>query len=113
MNNLVLGIVYGMAAQLLTFVQLQGNIKYNWYQRYTIPMLLVSIPISWLFIKSVDHIVKAYDGEIYPSRLIGFGIGIIVFGFMSWLMFKEPITTKTIVCLTLSVAILSIQIWWK
>jgi multidrug transporter EmrE-like cation transporter len=113
MNNLVLGVVYAMAAQLLTFLQLQGNIKYNWYQRYTIPMLLLSIPISWLFIKSVDHIVKAYDGEIYPSRLIGFGIGIIVFGFMSWLMFKEPITTKTIVCLILSVAILSIQVWWK
>jgi len=112
-NNLALGMLYGLAAQVITYLQLQGNIKYGWYEKYPIPMLLASIPISHFFIKSVDHIVKAYDGEIWPSRLIGFGIGIIVFGFMSWLMFKEPITTKTIVCLTLSVAILAIQVWWK
>lgn len=112
-TNLSLGMLYGLAAQIITYLQLQGNIKYNWYQRYPIPMLLVSIPISWLFIRSVDHIVKAFNGSVYESRLIGFGIGIIVFMIMSWIMFREPITVKTFVCLLLSVAILIIQIWWK
>ncbi len=76
-------------------------------------MLGMAVPISWLFIKSVENFVEYFGGEIWPSRLIGFGIGIIVFGFMSYILFKEPITTKTLICLLLAVGILSIQILWK
>ena len=42
---------------------------------------------------SVKYLVTAYDGQIWPSRLIGFGIGVIVFGLMSHWLFKEPFTT--------------------
>ena len=112
-SNLGLGMLYGLAAQVITYLQLQGNVKYGWYKKYPIPLLLLSIPIAYLFIKSVEYLVKAYDGEVTPSRLIGFGIGIVVFMIMSWIMFKEPITVKTFVCLLLSIAILVIQIWWK
>ena len=112
-NNLILGSLYGVAAQIITYLQLQGNVKYGWYKKYPIPLLLLSIPIAYLFIKSVEHFVKAYNGEVTPSRLIGFSIGMVVFMIMSWIMFKEPITVKTFVCLLLSVAILVIQICWK
>lgn len=112
-NHLVLGSLYGVAAQIITYLQLQGNVKYGWYKKYPIPLLLLSIPIAYLFIKSVDHFVKAYNGDVYPSRILGYGLGIIVFMIMSWIMFKEPITAKTAVCLLLSVAIIGIQIWWK
>ena len=81
-NNLAFGMLYGLAAQVITYLQLQGNIKYGWYEKYPIPMLLVSIPISWLFIRSVEHFVKAYNGEVYPSRILGYGLGIIVFMIM-------------------------------
>jgi hypothetical protein len=113
MEHLIKGAVYGLFAQILTFIQLQGNVKWDWLRRYPVPLLLVSIPIGFFFIKSIEHFVKAYDGDVWPSRLLGFGIGIIVFGLMSWLMFREPITLKTIVCLLLSVAIIVIQIIWK
>lgn len=112
-NNLIAGSLYGIAAQIITYLQLQGNVKYGWYQKYPIPMLLVSIPISYLFIKSVEHFVNAYDGDVYPSRILGYGLGIIVFMIMSWVMFKEPITPKTLVCIMLSLAIIGIQVWWK
>lgn len=108
-----MGSLYGVMAQIITYMQLQGNVKYGWYQKYPIPMLLVSIPISYLFIKSVENFVKAYDGEVYPSRILGYGIGIIIFMIMSWIMFKEPITAKNLVCILLSVAIIGIQVWWK
>ncbi len=113
MNKLLLGFIYGFIAQVLTFLQLQGNIKWNWYHRFPIMMLGMAVPISWLFIKSVENFVIHFNGEIWPSRLIGFGIGIIVFGCMSYILFKEPITTKTFICLLLAVGILSIQILWK
>lgn len=107
------GTIYGLVAQIITFIQLQGNIKWGLLAKYPILTLLASVPMAYLFMKSVEHFVLAYNGEIWPSRLIGFAIGIIVFALMSFLMFKEPITMKTFVCLILASCILAVQIFWK
>jgi multidrug transporter EmrE-like cation transporter len=45
--------------------------------------------------------------------LIGFGIGIVVFVTMSIILFKEPLTPKTLICLGLAATILGIQILWR
>jgi multidrug transporter EmrE-like cation transporter len=111
--NLIKGMLFGLVAQILTFLQLQGNIKWGLLSKYPIMTLLASIPMAWLFMTSVEYFVIAYNGEIWPSRLIGFAIGIIVFATMSVLMFKEPITAKTFVCLILACFILGVQILWK
>jgi hypothetical protein len=113
MNKLFLGFVYGFIAQVLTFLQLQGNIKWNWYERYPIVLLSVSIPIAWLYIKSVEYFVESFNGEIWPSRLIGFSIGVVVFALMSYFLFNESISTKTFLCLVLACGILGIQMFWK
>jgi multidrug transporter EmrE-like cation transporter len=107
------GVLYGTIAQIITFLQLQGNIKYGWFAKYPILTLASSIPISFLFIKSVECFVAAYHGEIWPSRLIGFGIGIIVFYLMSYFIFNEPVTIKTLLCLLLATLIITVQIFWK
>jgi multidrug transporter EmrE-like cation transporter len=111
--DLIIGILYGIVAQILTFLQLQGNIKWGFLQKYPILTLLSAVPLSYMFLKSVEHLVKSFNGEIWPSRLIGFSIGIIVFALMSYFIFKEPITLKTIICLILGMIILAIQILWK
>jgi hypothetical protein len=113
MNKLLLGFLYGLVAQILTFLQLQGNIKWNWYERYPILILSMSVPIAWLYIQSVESFVEHFDGELWPSRLIGFGIGIIVFALMSYFLFNETISLKTFLCLILACGILGIQIFWK
>ena len=43
-------------------------------------------------------------------RMIGFGVGTIVFGIMSWLMLDEIPTLKTFICILLAVAIILIQV---
>jgi len=50
---------------------------------------------------------------MWPSRLIGFSIGAIVFSWLSWAIFNEPLTTKTIICLILAVCILLVQLFVK
>jgi hypothetical protein len=75
--------------------------------------ILMGMPISYLFMLSVKYLVTAYDGQIWPSRLIGFGIGVTVFTGMSFLMFNEHLTSKTLTCLGLGVIIILIQIFWK
>jgi multidrug transporter EmrE-like cation transporter len=57
--------------------------------------------------------VTAFNGEIWPSRLIGFSIGAIVFTILSWSVFGETLTLKTLACLVLALGILLIQFFWK
>jgi hypothetical protein len=113
MNRLLLGIIYGIFGQVLSFLQLQGSIKYGWFQKYPIIVLLTALPTTWIYIKSVEHLVEWSDGQLWPSRLIGFGIGIIVFVGLSMILFKEPLTLKTLTCLMLAASILLVQIFWK
>ena len=105
--------MYGLLGQVGSFMQLQGAMKLGWYPKYFWPVLLMSVPLSWLYIKSVEHFVAAFDGQLWPSRLIGFGLGITIFSIMSHFLFKEPLTPKTLVCIGLGVTIISIQILWK
>ena len=111
--HIILGILWGLTAQALTFFQLQGQLKYQWMKDYTWVVVLMGIPISFMFMQSVKHFVLGFGGEIWPSRLIGFGIGVIVFTIMSELLFKEPFTTKTGICLFLGLLIILVQIFWK
>ena len=110
---LISGILIGLLAQVLVFFQLQGPMKYDWLKNHYWVTVLMGIPISILFMYSVKNMVVAFDGQMWPSRLIGFSIGAMVFTWLSWSVFNEPITTKTLVCLLLSSAILIIQLVWK
>jgi len=102
--NLLKGMLFGFVAQILTFFQLQGQLKIEWFKNHPILMAFMGVPISLLFMTS---------GQIWPSRLIGFGIGVIVFTVMSHWLFKEPLTLKTLICLGLGVCIILIQLFWK
>lgn len=111
--KLLYGAIFGTIGQILTFLQLQGNVKYGWYDKYPMIMLGMSIPIAWIYIKSVEYFVSAFNGQLWPSRLIGFGIGIVIFTTMSMILFKESITMKTVVSLILAFSIVGIQLFWK
>ena len=105
--------MYGLLGQVGSFMQLQGAMKLGWFPKYFWPVLLMSVPLSWLYIKSVEHFLAAFDGQLWPSRLIGFGLGITIFSIMSHFMFKEPLTPKTLVCVGLGLIIIVIQVIWK
>ena len=63
-------------------------------------------PMFWYATKfSYEHF-----GQFWNIRLVGFGIGTIVFGIMTWLLQNEIPTLKTFICLMLAFAIVLIQI---
>ena len=109
--NYTIGILYGLVAQILTFIQLQGYVKYQTFKDHTWLVLLGGVPLAWLYIQSTKHLILAGEGEIWPSRLIGFGIGIIVFTGMAYFMLSEPITLKTVISLLLAINIVCIQVF--
>jgi hypothetical protein len=111
--KLLLGMLVGSLAQVLTFLQLQGRWKFEWMRNNQWLVVLMGIPISILFMTSVGLMVQHFDGQLWPSRLIGFVIGTIMFTILSVTLFGEPITIKTGVCLVLSLMILMVQLFWK
>ena len=111
--ELIKGILWGIVGQISSFMQLQGSVKYGWFTKYPLLILLSSIPSTYLYIKSVENLVAWGGGQLWPSRLIGFGIGIIIFVTLSMILFKEPLSWKTLTCLLLAAAILCVQIFWK
>jgi multidrug transporter EmrE-like cation transporter len=111
--HLIKGLLYGLIAQILTFIQLQGPLKWPLFKQYQNWLALAGVPIAMLFMRSVQEFVIAFDGTIWPSRLIGFAVGIIVFSVMSIMMFGESLNPKTTVCIVLGMLILVIQLTWK
>lgn len=111
--KVLIGIIYGALGQLGSFMQLQGSYKYGWDKKYMFLILILSVPITWLYMKSVGYFIEAFDGQIWPSRLIGFGVGVIIFTLMSIFLFKEPLNLKNGLCLFLGFLIVMIQLSFK
>lgn len=112
-RNLFISLIIIIIAQIMTFVQLQSQFVWTWAKNHPILISLGGFPISLLLIYFTKYCSNAFNGEVWPGRLIGFAIGAIIFALLSITLLKEPMTTKTMICLGLSALILIIQIFWK
>jgi multidrug transporter EmrE-like cation transporter len=97
---------------VISFIQLQGQMAWKFPKENPYMMMLLGLPISLIFIKTTKIFNEAFDTN-WPGRLIGFGIGVIIFTIMSWIIFKEHPTPKTLTCLGLAFLIILLQIFWK
>jgi multidrug transporter EmrE-like cation transporter len=105
-------LLLSLLAQVISFIQLQGQMAWKFPKENPYVMMLLGLPISLIFIKTTKIFNEAFDAN-WPGRLIGFGVGVIVFTIMSWLIFEESPTPKTLVCLGLAFTIVLLQIFWK
>lgn len=112
-HKILIGILFVFFGQIGTFIQLQVSYKYGWYEKYSWLVILASLPLGWLYIKSVHYFIEGFGGQIWPSRLVGFGIGVMVFTMMSIILFQEPLNLKNGICLGLGFTIILIQILIK
>ena len=111
--KLLNGIGIIIIAQIISFIQLQGQVKWPWAKDHPLLMSITGIPISILLIYFTKYCALAFDGQVWPGRLIGFAIGAIVFALLSSFIMNEPFTPKTIVSLCLAGGILLVQVLWK
>jgi multidrug transporter EmrE-like cation transporter len=112
-QKILFGVLFGILGQTGTFLQLQGSYKYGWYEKYFWLILFASVPLGYLYIKSVQFFIVGFGGQIWPSRLVGFAVGIIIFTLMSYLLFKEPLNLKNSICLGLGFLIILVQLFVK
>lgn len=110
--KIVYAILLSLLAQVISFVQLQGQMVWKFPKENPYIMMFLGLPISLIFIRTTKIFNEQFDAN-WPGRLIGFGLGVIVFTIMSWLIFNEHPTPKTITCLVLAFTIVVLQIFWK
>jgi len=111
--NFFYGVILLIFGQILTFFQIQGHLKYDFFKNNQWFAVLLGIPISIIFMVGINLLIKWYGGALWPSRFIGFSIGTVVYATMAHYMFNEQITLKTLICLSLAIIIILVQVFWK
>ena len=113
-RGLLLGLFLFAIGQTAIWIQTNGQFIWKWVEKNPLLVsVLMGAPISYIFIKATKLTVTYFDGTLWPSRFIGFSIGIFCFALMTWFFRGESITMKTMVCLILSLLIITIQLFWK
>lgn len=110
--KLLILLFFILLTQIIAWFQTYGQVKWVWMKEHFYLVVLLGIPISILWMKSAAYAFELFDGKTWPMRFIGFAVGVIVFTIFSKYFLNEVMTTKTIMCLTLSLLILIIQIWF-
>jgi hypothetical protein len=84
-----------------------------WKGKEILSAAIFSFPIIFLYIVATKEVMKETN-LLWTSKLIGFGVGNIVFAVLTWTLMKEGmLNPKTFICFSLSLLIIFIQIWWK
>ena len=92
MRNLIISLVIIAIAQLLAYFQTQSQFFWTWAKDHPLLMSIMGIPISILLIYFTKYCSLAFDGQVWPGRLIGFAVGAIVFAMLSHFIMSEPFT---------------------
>ncbi len=110
---LISGALFYLLAHIVVFFQLNGQFKWEWFKEHEWVMVLIGIPISYLYILGTKYTVAGFDGLLWPTRFVGFGIGVIIYASFVSYFFNEGINAKTLISLLLSIALICIQMLWK
>lgn len=112
MNGYVLTILLFVIAQILTWIQSNGQFMWESYKKY--PFLIAFLfggITSYLFALAHKHCYALFNGVVWPGRMFSFSSGIVIFTIMTWLFLGEAITLKTFLSIFLAALIIVIQFY--
>ena len=110
---LILCVSIFLLVQILTWFQLNGQFFNTWFKDNVFILCLFGLPISWLYIEATRLGFIAFDGLIWPGRLLGFAAGIFTFALCANVFMGEGLNAKTLVSLILATILTLIQVFWK
>ena len=76
--KIIIAFILCIIAGVVSFIQLQGQIAWKFPRENPYIMMLLGLPISLIYI-TTTKLFNEYYGANWPGRLIGFGVGIIIF----------------------------------
>ena len=112
-NNILIGIILFVITHIIIWFQVNGQFVWPWAKDHPWTMAVLGLPISYVLIIATKYVVAGFDGLLWPGRLLGFGLGMIIMAILTWYILGEGISTKTLVSLTLAVTLVMLQVLWK
>ena len=110
---IIFSILIFLAGQGFVWVQTNGPLIWPWAKTYRWALMLMGVPITWLFMEATRFAVTGFEGAFWPGRFVSFVTGITMFAVMTWVFREEAINLKTAVSLGLAFALILIQLFWK
>ena len=111
--NLLYGILFMALGHIVAFFQLNSQFKWEWFKEHSWVMALIGVPCSYFFIWATKYTVEGMGGMLWPTRFIGFGVGMLIYAILVNLFFNEGFTIKTTISLLLSIVLICVQVFWK
>ena len=107
-NKLFLCVLLSSIGHVIAWFHMNAQFKWEW-AKGPLWISLVGLPISWLFYYSTRFSVEHF-GKVWNIRLIGFGLGTLIFGILTWIFLSEIPSLKIAISLLLALAIILLQI---
>lgn len=111
--SLISGVIFFTIAHIIVFFQLNGQFKWEWFKDNEWLMILIGLPISYLYLLGTRYTVEGMGGLLWPTRFIGFGVGMVIYAVLVSYFFNEGITSKTAISLLLAIILILIQVFLK
>lgn len=109
---LYLGIGLFFLGQILGWFQLNSQFLSDWWKdKPFLSAVILGVPTSVAFWYAWRTITEA-TGSVWSARFIGSSTGLILFPILTWALLGESMFTfKTMICFSLAVLIILIQIF--
>ena len=95
--------------QIAVWFQLNAQVRWDWFKDNYWLMSLLGVPISYALMYSTKYGYTGF-GELWPIRLLGFAVGMVIFPIITYTVLGEGITLKTGLSITLAGIIMLLQL---
>lgn len=112
-HSLAIGMSLFFVTHILIWFQINGQFVWTWFKDNPLLLALIGFPVSYLLILSTRYMVEGFGGLLWPGRLVGFSLGMIVFAILTSVYMHEGLSMKTLISLILAIALVVVQILWK
>jgi len=111
---MIKGIFFFALANVFAWFQFNSQFVWKWFEdKPAITCAIFSFPMSMCFWYAINSVMSV-SGELWTTKLVGFGAGNIVFAILTWIILGESMfSPKTLTCLLLASFIIGVQIFWK
>ena len=112
-TKLILAFILIMIAQAITYYMVQGQFIFRQLKNNVLATSVMAIPAAICGFYATKFFVDAFNGLLWPARMIGFAVVIILFSLLTYVHLKELPDAKTIITMLLAAGIIAIQLLWK
>ncbi len=112
MNKVIIFLVFWALGSALIWVQTNGQFLWSSFAKNPfILSLIFGTLISYIMILATKNGFSVLNGSLWSIKFVGFSIGMIVNALLNYYLMNEGMNMKTLICIFLSLIIITIQFW--